>query len=69
MEVIIDCNNNEVPEGNPGPCTSTPIATKQTIGRKKFVKIHGRLHQAWDDYEEEKLLTTNLLRTISHINA
>ncbi|KAH3786241.1 hypothetical protein DPMN_164347 [Dreissena polymorpha] len=39
------------------------------IRRKKFVEIHGRLHQAWDDYEEEKLSTTDLLRTISHINA
>ncbi|KAH3711840.1 hypothetical protein DPMN_071515 [Dreissena polymorpha] len=29
MEVVIDCNNNEVPEGNAGPYTSTPIATKQ----------------------------------------
>ncbi|KAH3739451.1 hypothetical protein DPMN_046103 [Dreissena polymorpha] len=29
MEVIIDCNNNEVPKGKPRPCTSTPIATKQ----------------------------------------
>ncbi|KAH3750798.1 hypothetical protein DPMN_185332, partial [Dreissena polymorpha] len=39
------------------------------IRRKNFVEIHGRLHQAWDDYEEEKLSTTDLLRTISHINA
>ncbi|XP_052252121.1 uncharacterized protein LOC127858841 [Dreissena polymorpha] len=39
------------------------------IRRKKYVTIHGRLHQAWDDYEEEKLTTTELLRIISHINA
>ncbi|KAH3873320.1 hypothetical protein DPMN_036552 [Dreissena polymorpha] len=39
------------------------------IRRKKYVAIHGRLHQAWDDYEEEKLTTTDLLRIISHINA
>ncbi|KAH3771864.1 hypothetical protein DPMN_173193 [Dreissena polymorpha] len=36
------------------------------IRRKKYVTIHGRLHQAW---EEEKLTTTELLRIISHINA
>ncbi|KAH3863336.1 hypothetical protein DPMN_026321, partial [Dreissena polymorpha] len=71
MEVIIDCNNNEVPKGKPRPF----VRIIQTLGaifkirRKKFVEIHGRLHQAWDDYEEEKLLTTDLLRTISHINA
>ncbi|KAH3814424.1 hypothetical protein DPMN_142922 [Dreissena polymorpha] len=39
------------------------------IRRKKYVTIHGRLHHAWDDYEEEKLTTTELLRIISHINA
>ncbi|KAH3768493.1 hypothetical protein DPMN_169706 [Dreissena polymorpha] len=39
------------------------------IRRKKYVAIHGRLYQAWDDYEEEKLTTTDLLRIISHINA
>ncbi|KAH3888716.1 hypothetical protein DPMN_012756 [Dreissena polymorpha] len=31
MEVVIDCNNNKVPEGNPGPCTSTPIATQHKV--------------------------------------
>ncbi|KAH3843007.1 hypothetical protein DPMN_116513 [Dreissena polymorpha] len=31
MEVGIDCNNNEVSEGKPGPCASTPIATKQKV--------------------------------------
>ncbi|KAH3890597.1 hypothetical protein DPMN_014682 [Dreissena polymorpha] len=39
------------------------------IRRKKYVTIHGRQHQAWDDYKEEKLTTTELLRIISHINA
>ncbi|KAH3878952.1 hypothetical protein DPMN_002853 [Dreissena polymorpha] len=39
------------------------------IRRKKYVTIHCRLHQAWDDYEEEKLTTTELLRIISLINA
>ncbi|KAH3698467.1 hypothetical protein DPMN_085988 [Dreissena polymorpha] len=48
---------------------SQHLLTKIRIRRKKYVAIHGRLHQAWDDYEEEKLTTTDLLRIISHINA
>ncbi|KAH3884556.1 hypothetical protein DPMN_008539 [Dreissena polymorpha] len=31
IEVVIDWNNNDVPEGTSGPCTSTPIATKQKV--------------------------------------
>ncbi|KAH3725526.1 hypothetical protein DPMN_051370 [Dreissena polymorpha] len=31
MEVVIDWNNNDVPEIISGPCTSTPIATIQKV--------------------------------------
>ena len=65
-----------LPQNRREICSHAPVVRIiQTLGaifkirRKKFVEIHGRLHQAWDDYEEEKLSTTDLLRTISHINA
>ncbi|KAH3830024.1 hypothetical protein DPMN_103259 [Dreissena polymorpha] len=51
------------------PESETTDLQIRLIRRKKYVAIHGRLHQAWDDYEEEKLTTTDLLRIISHINA
>lgn len=37
------------------------------IQKKKYLKIHGRLFDLWDKYEDEDISTSQLLRGCSHI--